>query len=161
VRSRDAAAGDGELVAAVAIPTGPTADTASAAALIHLLSETEHRVTQALCEVLAAERTTVAQWHVLCLLADDASHPMTEVAEYTLLTPATATRVIDTMVCDGLVHRTIDDADRRRVLVRISAAGRARLRRLSSRVHRSRAAILAGADLERLRRALERTAPAR
>jgi hypothetical protein len=56
--------------------------------------------------------------------------------------------------------RTTDDADRRRVLVRISARGRVRHRGPSARVRRSSAAILAGADLERLRRALERAGSA-
>jgi MarR family transcriptional regulator, organic hydroperoxide resistance regulator len=133
-----------------------TPSVAELAELIRVLSETERNVTHALCEVLAAERATVAQWHVLSLLADEATHPMTQIADSTLLTAPTATRLIDAMVRDGLVQRANDDADRRRVLVRITPHGRSRHRRLSARVRRHRAAILAGADLVRLRRIVER-----
>jgi DNA-binding MarR family transcriptional regulator len=132
------------------------------AELIRLLSETERNVTRALCEVLCAEGTTVAQWHVLSLLADGATHAMTQIAVYAYLPAATATRMIDAMVRDSLVQRANDDEDRRRVLVRITSYGRSRHRRLNARIHRHRAAILAGADLVRLGRIVERlTAAAR
>ncbi len=123
--------------------------------MIHLLRETEHNVTHALCEVLAAEKTTVSQWQVLSLLADEATHPMTQIAAATLVTAPTATRLIDAMLSDGLVLRVNDDEDRRRVLVRITPHGRSRHRRLSGHIHQHRAAILAAADLERLRRIVE------
>jgi DNA-binding MarR family transcriptional regulator len=128
--------------------------------LVHLLSEAERRLTSSLAEALASEATTVAQWHVLSLLADEAAHPMRAVAAYTLLPAASATRLVDGMVRDGLVQRASDAQDRRLVLVQISALGRARHRGLAARIERRREAILAAADAARLRRLAERMSAA-
>lgn len=48
-----------------------------------------------------------------------------EVADRLLLTPASITSLLDTLERRGLVTRAPDPADRRRVLVEITAAGRA------------------------------------
>lgn len=124
--------------------------------LLHLLSETERRVTQRLADVLATERTSVARWRVLAVLADGPGQPMSELARYTLLPAASLTRVIDGMVLDGLVHRTADARDRRRVLVHLTAAGRARRRRLAERIERGHHAILTPRDVGRLQEVVDR-----
>jgi DNA-binding MarR family transcriptional regulator len=118
--------------------------------LLHLLSETEQRVTQRLSDALAPERTSVAQWRVLAVLASGPGQPMSELARYTLLPAPSLTRVIDGMVLDGLVHRTADAEDRRRVLVHLTTAGRARGRRLAERIELGQDAILTPRDVARL-----------
>ncbi|PXX68937.1 MarR family protein [Nocardia tenerifensis] len=60
---------------------------------------------------------SVARWHALAAVVDGAGHPMSHLAEATLLTGANLTRLIDGMIADNLVHRKVDDTDRRRVLV--------------------------------------------
>ncbi len=42
---------------------------------------------------------------------------MSQLVDATLLNSATLTRLIDAMIADNLVHRKVDDTDRRRVLV--------------------------------------------
>jgi DNA-binding MarR family transcriptional regulator len=121
-------------------------------ALLHQLSETERRITQRLSDVLAAEDTSVAQWRVLAFLAGESGQPMNELARYTLLPAPSATRAIDGMVLDGLVYRTIDEHDRRRVLVHITAAGRARHRRLVDRIEHDADTIVTPGDAACLRR---------
>jgi DNA-binding MarR family transcriptional regulator len=124
--------------------------------LVRTLSRIEHLVTRRLADLLADERVTVAQWRVLSLLADGAGHTMTELAQHTLLPAPTATRLINRMSLDKLVHRASDDQDRRRTLVRITANGRAQYVRLATRIERRQDAILTGADLASLRRLVDR-----
>jgi DNA-binding MarR family transcriptional regulator len=59
----------------------------------------------------------VGRWHVLTAVADGNGRAMSQLAEATLLPGASLTRLIDAMIADNLVHRKVDDTDRRRVLV--------------------------------------------
>jgi DNA-binding MarR family transcriptional regulator len=114
--------------------------------LAQVLSQAERGVTRQLGLVLEQEGSTVEQWRVLMLLADGASHPMSELAEFALLPPPTLTRLVDRMVADNLAYRKADPRDRRRVLVHITPRGRALQRRLTERIETSQAALLAEAD---------------
>lgn len=114
--------------------------------LAQLLSQAERGVTRQLGRVLEEEECTVEQWRTLVLLADGASHSMSEVAEFALLPAPTLTRLVDRMVADNLAYRTADPGDRRRVLVHITRRGRALQKRLAGRIESSQAAILAEAD---------------
>lgn len=111
--------------------------------LAQLLSQTEHRMTRRLAHVLEAEGCSVAQWRTLMVLADGAGHPMSELADFALLPAPSVTRLIDRMAADNLVHRKADPRDRRRVLVHITARGRALQRRLVRRIEQERETILA------------------
>ncbi|WP_131735702.1 MarR family winged helix-turn-helix transcriptional regulator [Actinomadura roseirufa] len=94
--------------------------------LAHLLTLVERRVVSRLAAVLAAAGHSVDEWRVLSLLADGHGHAMTEIAEHALLPPPTLTKLIDRMVAANLVHRRVDSADRRRVLVFLTPHGRER-----------------------------------
>jgi DNA-binding MarR family transcriptional regulator len=138
--------------APVAAPRSP----ADLQELVHLLSVVEHRVSRRVRGVLAGEGTSVAQWHVLFLLADGIGHSMTELAEYALLPAATVTRLVEGMVRDGLVRRIVDAQDRRRVLVHVTAAGRARQRALAQRLEQRQSEIIGRADAALLQRLTDR-----
>lgn len=118
--------------------------------LAQLLSQAEHRVTRRLGRVLEDGGCTVEQWRTLVLLADGATHSMSEIGEFALLAPPTLTRLIDRMVADNLAYRKVDALDRRRVLVHISRRGRALHGRLAERIERNREVILAEADGEQV-----------
>jgi DNA-binding MarR family transcriptional regulator len=130
-----------------------TADTGEA--LVLLLSDVERRITRRLAHVLAHEGCTVERWRVLALLAGGGRHPMTELAEFTQLPPASLTRLIDGMVADNLVHRKTDPGDRRRVLVHLTRRGHAMQRRLSDRIAGERDAIFGDVDEHELASVLE------
>jgi MarR family transcriptional regulator, organic hydroperoxide resistance regulator len=98
--------------------------------LLHLLSHTQHRVTTRVGAALRKQRSSLEEWRVLSLLADGRGHSMSEIAEFALTPAPTMTKVIDRMVANNLVYRRVDPADRRRVLVFLSARGRAAHRRL-------------------------------
>lgn len=114
--------------------------------LAQLLTQAERGVTRQLGGVLKQEGCTVERWRILVLLADGASHPMSEIAESALLPAPTITRLIDRMVADNLAYRQADPQDRRRVLVRITPRGRALRKRLGLRIEASQATILADAE---------------
>jgi DNA-binding MarR family transcriptional regulator len=71
---------------------------------------------------------------------------LSELAEFALMPAPTLTRLIDRMATDGLVHRTVDASDRRRVLVHLTARGEDLQRRAARRVEEQQRALLADTD---------------
>lgn len=115
--------------------------------LAQLLSQAERRVTRRLGRVLDDEGCTVGEWRTLVLLADGATHSMSEIAEFALLPAPSLTRLIDRMVAENLAYRKVDPEDRRRVLIHISSRGQAVQKRLAERIEAKRDVILAEADV--------------
>jgi DNA-binding MarR family transcriptional regulator len=121
-----------------------------------LLSRAERQVTGRLAALLAAEGSTLDEWRVLSLLARAGGLSMTAISEATMLLPPTLTKRVDRMVADGLVHRRVDDEDRRRVLVLLAPRGRAAHDQLAPLVAEEEAriatlaAVAADLDVERL-----------
>ncbi|MEU4216596.1 MarR family winged helix-turn-helix transcriptional regulator [Actinoplanes sp. NPDC026623] len=71
-------------------------------------------------------------WHmsVLAALADFGPHAQRDLSTRLSVDPSDVAKVIDQLAGPGHVGRTRDDADRRRVLVTITASGRELLARL-------------------------------
>jgi DNA-binding MarR family transcriptional regulator len=72
----------------------------------------------------AAEETTIAQYRALVVLASRGPQRMVDLAGALDVAPSTAGRMCDRLVRKGLVRRHRARADRRAVLVSITAAGR-------------------------------------
>jgi DNA-binding MarR family transcriptional regulator len=89
-----------------------------------LLARAERLVARRLAAVLENERLTVPGWRVLTLLADGKGHPMTEVADHSMLPPGSLTKLVDQLAEDNLVYRRIDPADRRRIRAFLTRRGR-------------------------------------
>lgn len=77
---------------------------------------------------------TVDRWRMLELLVTRGPLPMTALSEELSLTGPTATRVADRLVSDALAYRSVDPADRRRVVLKAAKRGRALHDRLSPSV---------------------------
>lgn len=71
---------------------------------------------------------TLAQYRVLVFL-DGGDRPATDVAALLDVTPSTVTSVVDGLVTRDLVERGEDKADRRRVILSLTAEGTNTLRR--------------------------------
>jgi DNA-binding MarR family transcriptional regulator len=96
-------------------------------------------VRAALRELLAAQRRlrgreaqrppalSFSQYPVLRVLADGGEHSSGELATAADVTPAAVTKLLDGLERVGVVERVRGDADRRRVGVRITDAGRGAL----------------------------------
>jgi DNA-binding MarR family transcriptional regulator len=72
----------------------------------------------------AAEKTRIAQYRALVVLASRGPRRMADVAEALDVAPSTAGRMCDRLVRKGLVRRHRARGDRRAVLVSVSLAGR-------------------------------------
>jgi DNA-binding MarR family transcriptional regulator len=72
----------------------------------------------------AAEETTIAQYRALVVLASRGPQRLTDLAGALEVAPSTAGRMCDRLVRKGLVRRHRARADRRAVLVSVTAAGR-------------------------------------
>ncbi|MEW2395877.1 MarR family winged helix-turn-helix transcriptional regulator [Streptomyces sp. NPDC046862] len=104
--------------------------------LARALTLVERSVVGRIVEALKEEGATLEEWRVLSYLGDGVGHPMTEIAEFALLSAPTLTKVVDRMVSLNLVLRRVDDADRRRVLVFASERGNEALTRWTAAVER-------------------------
>ena len=93
-----------------------------------------------------------ALW-VLCLADAPEGLPMGALVDGLLHRKADATRLVDRLLARGLVTRTTADDDRRRILVRPTAAGREVFERLTVEIkalHRRQWAALDTAELRQL-----------
>lgn len=95
---------------------------------------------------LAEGDLTLAQYRVLVFL-DAGARPATQVAQLLDVTPPTVTSLVDALESRGLVARSADPNDRRRVVCSLTPAGRRALQRGDGLVG------------ERLGRLLDRLAP--
>jgi DNA-binding MarR family transcriptional regulator len=72
----------------------------------------------------AAEETTIAQYRALVVLASRGSQRLVDLAAALGVAPSTAGRMCDRLVRKGLIRRHRARADRRAVLISVTAAGR-------------------------------------
>ncbi|MFC9438790.1 MarR family transcriptional regulator [Nocardia sp. NPDC057030] len=77
-------------------------------------------------------------WHmaILAALADFGAHAQRDLAERLAIHPSDVAKVVDELAAAGQVERARDAADRRRVTVRITRAGRAALAALDKEAGR-------------------------
>ena len=85
--------------------------------LASLLARVAHRLNRETEAILGGSGLSLEQWRVLDLLADRDGHPMSEIAAHVMVPPPTLTKIVDRLVDNALVHRRVDETDRRRVLV--------------------------------------------
>lgn len=85
--------------------------------LSQLLARVERGLSRRIEAVLAPHGLSLDQWRVLTLLADDDGHAMTEIAAHVMVPAPTLTKIVDRLVSATVVHRRVDETDRRRVLV--------------------------------------------
>jgi len=111
---------------------------------------------------LGEEKLSIEQWRVLELLAVGGPCPMSALASATGINGATLTRIVDRLVSRALVYRSADSADRRHVLIHISARGRSltdRVRPAVARAEDEALQDLSAAEREELIQLLGRLAP--
>ncbi len=77
---------------------------------------------------------TFARFEVLVLLSfsRSGSLPLSKVGERLMVHPTSVTNLIDRLEAQGLVARTVDTADRRRILASLTPAGRRVLKRATA-----------------------------
>ena len=113
-----------------------------------LLAMVEHRVSRQIETVVNREGLSLDQWRVLILLSDRRDHSMSEIASYVMVPAPTLTKIVNRLVEAAFVHRRVDDADRRRVLVLASEHGAELHGRLAPQVGRVESDIAAELDAD-------------
>ena len=98
--------------------------------LAYMIASVNRQLESELEERLRPGGVPIEQFRIFEVL--DASEPcaMGEIAAQSLIEPPTLTKIIDKMVADGLVYRSPDPNDRRRVLILMAPAGTALFKRL-------------------------------
>ena len=122
--------------------------------LLYLLALASHQASGEFHAQLKGLGVPVATWRVLGALADVDGETVSALARHVLLNQPTLTKILDRMARRGLVERTPSAADRRKVLVRITEAGRAMVADLKRRALAHEAEVLAAYDageVERLK----------
>ncbi|MDR2219315.1 MAG: MarR family transcriptional regulator [Methylobacillus sp.] len=106
----------------------PQADISAISTFLHLLRVATD-LSVALDACLSKHGLLQGRWWVLILLMrEEALHSTpSALAEKAGVTRATMTGLIDGLERDGLVERVFDSGDRRRVLIRLTAAGQSKL----------------------------------
>jgi DNA-binding MarR family transcriptional regulator len=118
----------------VGIPTTKT--TREATPLLQLLNQVHHQIEERASAAVGGT-ARLEEWAVLSALSDGDGHSMGDIAGITHTPSPSMTKLVNRLVAADLMYRRIDPVDRRRVLVFLSARGRARYRRLRSLVDAS------------------------
>lgn len=105
--------------------------TTSAAGLSEVLFSVGRWWNDALSRGLVDDDVTgIDGWRVIGALRSGEGATMSEISSVLAIAPPTLTRIVDKLVDGGFVLRRIDPMDRRRVLIYLSARGKAKLRKL-------------------------------
>lgn len=98
--------------------------------LAYMIASLNRQLETELEERLRPGGVPIEQFRILEVLDASEPCPMGEIAEQSLVEPATLTKIVDRMVAEGLVFRSPDPHDRRRVLILMAPAGKALFKRL-------------------------------
>jgi DNA-binding MarR family transcriptional regulator len=104
----------------------PAQDRHLAAEIGALLARSRRHVFQRVKRKLEAAGESIFVWRLLAYLHDDGPSIQAELADATAQHPASISRLLDEIEEEGLVRRTRDGEDRRRVVVELTAAGKQR-----------------------------------
>jgi DNA-binding MarR family transcriptional regulator len=102
--------------------------------LAYLLASANRRMHIGLVQSISNEEVTEEQWRILQVLSDEQGLSMGNLAELVLLNHPALTKNIDKLVSRGLVHRSADISDSRKVLVYITDLGLETVARLKKSV---------------------------
>lgn len=92
--------------------------------------------------LLDTEVNSIEGWRVMGALRGGDGFTMSEISAAMAIPPPTLTRIVDRLVDGGFVLRRVDAADRRRVLVYLSARGKNKVRRLARQEAQVKAALV-------------------
>jgi DNA-binding MarR family transcriptional regulator len=91
----------------------------------------------------AEERVTLPQFRMLVVLAGHAEAKLVTLADLLAVNPSTAMRMVDRLAAAGLISREVNPESRREVVLRLTAAGRQIVDRVTAYRRQEIAAIVA------------------
>lgn len=114
--------------------------------LTYLVGQLDRIVSRRLTEVLAAHGLSLPQFTALSVLNARGRSSNAQLAERSFITPQSANEVVKAMESNGWVMRGIDPVNRRIVLLQLTPAGKALLRRCDETVDRVEQSMLDNID---------------
>lgn len=112
----------------------------------YLLSRTGKAARAALAVRLSEQGLRLWHMAILAALADFGPHAQRELSARLAIDPSDVVKVVDELAAPGFVERSRDPADRRRVLVALTPAGRAALAGLDGEARVAQDAVLEPLD---------------
>lgn len=103
--------------------------------LAYLLAAAHRQMRLGMSQSIADEEFNEEHWRILHVLSDGRGRSMGELAELVLLNGPALTKNMDKLVSRGVVLRTADERDSRRVVIFISDLGLDVVARLVARVN--------------------------
>jgi len=100
--------------------------------LVYLVARTNRQLEQSLAQMIRNDGVTIEVMRILDAVTESAGMAMGPLALRVLVDAPTLTKIIDRMVSDGLVYRTPDLGDRRRVIVVATDKGQTLQQKLQS-----------------------------
>jgi DNA-binding MarR family transcriptional regulator len=117
-----------------------------AGSLVLALHRAAHRTAQRLSNDLADLRLTASEINALANLADGTPRTITELSSATGTRPTTLTGVLDRLQTRGLLTRQPHAADRRAIVVALTASGTAAAARVADALNRLEIAAMSNVD---------------
>jgi len=119
--------------------------------LVVLLRYCENKVRQRLQPILEEAGLSPEHWRVMALLHEQPGLGASAIAKGAVLPSASVTRHVDKLVDLGMVVRRVDAADKRRVVLALSARGHEHAERLLAEERAVEDTIAAGLGAERFK----------
>lgn len=122
--------------------------------LLYLLAATSHALSSQFHRQVKEQGVKVQTWRVLGCLIDRPGLMLTELAQFVLLEQSHLTKIIDQLQAAGFVDKHHDTADRRRIQIYITSAGRDLVEPLiaAAKIHQRQAmSVLTGDEEKQLR----------
>lgn len=95
--------------------------------LAYLLARASHHVSGEFHATLKGLGLSVPEWRVLACLSDVDGLGVVELADMAIMQQPRMTKILDRLQGDALIRRVADTGDRRRVLIHLTEAGRAKV----------------------------------
>lgn len=113
-------------------PPGKNGDYALETQVGHLLRRAHQRATAIFLSTIGAAQLTPTQWAALVKLRDTGGASQNHLGRLTAMDPATIQGVIRRLDARGLIERANDPDDKRRAVLRLTAAGQGLVQRLAA-----------------------------
>ena len=122
--------------------------------LLYLLAQASSKASAEFHNSLSKNSISVSTWRILATLYPDAPATVGELAQICMIKQPTMTRQLDRLVSDGLIARH-EGQDRRRVVIKLTPAGKKIAHRLTETAKAHEAKLLNGLDPDDVARMIE------
>ena len=127
--------------------------------LAYLLARASHLISSEFHAVVEANGLSLMEWRVMASLSGKTALTVGELTDIVLAKQPTVTKLVGRMKEAGWVTRVDAPHDKRQSLVRLTAAGRSKVKPLLARARRHEAQVtgdIGAADADQLKQVLER-----